>query len=286
MHAITSLIHDYGVLAVAVVVALECVGLPVPGETALLAAAMYAGTTHDLNIFSVLITAAASAIIGRMVGYFISWEFHWLLIRYGGYIRMTEARIKLGQYLFLEHGGKVVVVAQFVPILRTIAGLLAGVNMMPWRRFVATNVLGACVWAASYGYAAYTFGHQFRRLEASAMVVVGIITAAIIVFGVVFIRRHETQLIAKAQAALPGPLDVPQRSQRSADLAVLFRNAIGLPRSAVNVELAPNDDYTADIAQSRKIAQNRTLGPIDIAGLPLGPGPNINAPKPVKLSRL
>jgi hypothetical protein len=64
------------------------------------------------------------------------------------------------------------------------------------------------------------------------MVVLGIITAALIVFGVVFIRRHEAQLIAKAQAALPGPLDVPQRSHRSAKLAWLFKNAIGLPRVA------------------------------------------------------
>ena len=61
------------------------------------------------------------------------------------------------RYLFLQHGGKVVLVAQFVPILRTIAGILAGVNMMPWRRFVITNVLGACIWAASYGYAAYVW---------------------------------------------------------------------------------------------------------------------------------
>jgi membrane protein DedA with SNARE-associated domain len=231
MHAITSLIHEYGILAVAVVVALECVGLPVPGETVLLAAAMYAGTTHGLNIVSVLITAATAAIVGRMVGYFIGWEFHWLLIRYGRYIQMTDARIKLGQYLFLQHGGKVVLVAQFVPILRTIAGILAGVNTMPWRRFVVTNVLGACIWAALYGYAAYTFGHQFRRLEAPAMVVLGIIAAAIIILGVVFIRRHEAQLIAKAQAVLPGPLDVPQRSQRSAKLAVFFKNAVGLRAS-------------------------------------------------------
>jgi len=136
------------------------------------------------------------------------------------------------RYLFLQHGGKVVLVAQFVPILRTIAGILAGVNMMPWRRFVITNVLGACIWAASYGYAAYTFGHQFRRLEAPAMVVLGIITTAIIIFGIVFIRRHEAQLVAKAQAALPGPLDVPHRSHRSAKLVLFFKNAIVLPHDA------------------------------------------------------
>jgi membrane protein DedA with SNARE-associated domain len=119
-----------------------------------------------------------------------------------------------------------------VPILRTVAGILAGVNTMPWHRFVVTNVLGACIWAASYGYAAYTFGHQFRRLEAPAMVVLGIIAAATVILGVVFIRRHEAQLIAKAEAALPGPLEMPERSQRFANLALFFKNAIGLPRVA------------------------------------------------------
>src|ERR1700722_13247404 len=101
MQFIQHLIHEYGLLTVAAIVGLECVGVPMPGETALLAAAMYAGTKHDLNIVSVILTAAAAAIVGRMIGYAIGRGFGYrLLLRYGYYVRMTEARIKLGQYLF------------------------------------------------------------------------------------------------------------------------------------------------------------------------------------------
>jgi membrane protein DedA with SNARE-associated domain len=118
MHFISHLIHAYGLLTVAAIVGLECVGLPLPGEAALLAAAMYAGTKHDLNIISIILTASGAAIVGRTIGYVIGYEFHWLLQRFGNYVRMTESRIKLGEYLFLRHGSKIVAVAQFVPVLR------------------------------------------------------------------------------------------------------------------------------------------------------------------------
>jgi len=62
------LIHEYGLVAVAAIIGLECLGLPVPGETALLAAAIYAGTKHDLNINAVIVTAAGAAMAGRMIG--------------------------------------------------------------------------------------------------------------------------------------------------------------------------------------------------------------------------
>src|SRR5215813_860052 len=131
MEFLQYLIHTYGLIAVGAVVGLECVGFPLPGETALLAAAVYAGTKHDLNIVSVIITAGATAIIGRMIGYVIGREYgYWLLLRYGGYLWITESRIKLGQYLFLRHGGKIIVVAQFLPVLRSLAGILAGANRM------------------------------------------------------------------------------------------------------------------------------------------------------------
>ena len=164
MQLLQHLIHAYGLLTVAAVVGLECIGFPLPGETALLAAAIYAGTKHDLNIVSVIITAAAAAIVGRMIGYVIGREYgYWLLLRYGNYVRMTESRIKLGQYLFLRHGGKIVFVAQFVPVLRTFAGVFAGANVMPWRDFLVANVVGAVIWAVTYGYAAYALGRDLKR---------------------------------------------------------------------------------------------------------------------------
>ena len=79
-----------------------------------------------------------------MIGYVIGREYgYWLLLRYGGYLWITESRIKLGQYLFLRHGGKIILLAQFLPVLRSIAGILAGANRMPWPRFMLANIIGA-----------------------------------------------------------------------------------------------------------------------------------------------
>ena len=95
MPSIAHLIHVYGLLVVAGLIGLECVGLPFPGETVLIVASVIAGTKHDLNIASVILTAAGASIIGRMIGYVIGREFgYWLLLRYGGYLWITESRIK------------------------------------------------------------------------------------------------------------------------------------------------------------------------------------------------
>jgi membrane protein DedA with SNARE-associated domain len=204
------LIHNYGLVAVGAVVGLECIGFPLPGETALLAAAVYAGTKHDLNIVAVIITAGATAIVGRMIGYVVGREYgYWLLLRYGNYIRMTPSRIKLGQYLFLRHGGKIVFIAQFVPVLRTVAGVFAGCNMMPWRDFLIANIAGSALWAVSYGYAAYELGVGFSRLQGPIVIVLVILTVIGFVIGGIFIHRHEAQLAAEAERAMPGPLKLP-----------------------------------------------------------------------------
>jgi membrane protein DedA with SNARE-associated domain len=210
MVSLVHLIHVYGLLAVAAVVGLECVGIPLPGETALIAASIYAGTKHDLNIVAVILTATAAASVGRMVGFFIGRNFgYWLLLRYGSYLRMNESRIKLGQYLFLRHGGKIVLVAQFIPVLRTFAGIFAGANRMPWRNFMLANVAGAFLWAAAFGVASYILGRQVERLAGSVVIILVIMTVIGFIICGTFIRRHEAQLEAEAERALPGPLELP-----------------------------------------------------------------------------
>jgi membrane protein DedA with SNARE-associated domain len=210
MEFLKYLIHAYGLIAVGAVVGLESVGFPLPGQTTLLAAAVYAGTKHDLNIVSVVITAGATAIVGRIIGYLIGRKYGYLLLlRYGGYIRMTKGRIKLGQYLFLRHGGKIIFIAQFVPVLRTVAGLFAGCNVMPWRNFVVANIVGSTLWAVSYGYAAYAFGRGIKQVQEPLVIALVIVTILGFVIGGIFIHQHEAQLTAEAERAMPGPLKLP-----------------------------------------------------------------------------
>lgn len=114
-----------------------------PGESTLIAAALYGGVTHHLNIVFVVVAAATGAIVGDNIGFLIGRDIGFrLLVRYGQYIHMTPARIKLGQYLFLRHGGKVVFVGRFVAILRALAAFLAGANRMTWPRFLVFNAAG------------------------------------------------------------------------------------------------------------------------------------------------
>ena len=102
---LSQLIAVYGYWAIGGIVAFEGVGLPLPGETVLIAAAVYAGATHDLEILFVIAAAAAGSILGNIAGFWIGREGGYrLLLHYGHYIRLTERKIKLGQYLFLRHG--------------------------------------------------------------------------------------------------------------------------------------------------------------------------------------
>lgn len=207
MTSLPSLVVRHGYWIVGAAVGLESMGIPVPGETILVSAAVYAGATHQLGIVGVVVAAAIGAIAGDNVGFLIGRRFGYpLLMRYGYLLRMTTSRIKLGRFLFLRHGGKLVFFARFVAVLRALAALLAGVNRMPWRRFLVFNAAGGVAWAAGYGTLAYVFGERVERFTkpAGIAMVAAAIAGAIAVFWLV--RRHEARLEAEAERMLPGPL--------------------------------------------------------------------------------
>src|SRR3954468_639868 len=161
---IPALIASYGYGLILAMVMLERLGLPLPGETTLITASIYAGATHDLTLAGIIMAAVAGAVTGDNAGFWIGEKVGTrLLIRFGPPLHITPAKIKLGQYLFLRHGGKVVFFGRFVAVLRALAALLAGINHMDWRRFLFFNATGGVVWAAVFGLGGYYFGHAVER---------------------------------------------------------------------------------------------------------------------------
>ena len=203
-----SLLATYGYLAVFVFVGVESIGVPVPGETMLVTAAIYAGTTGRLSIFWVIVASSAGAIVGDNIGYLIGRTGGYRLIkRYGRYIRLEEDRLRLGQYLFHKHGPKVVFFGRFISVLRIFAAFLAGVNHMHWRRFLIFNAAGGIVWSTLYGVAAYLLGQQLLRLSGPLDVVLAIVGIMVIIAVIVFLRRNEARLQREADEAMPGRVE-------------------------------------------------------------------------------
>jgi membrane protein DedA with SNARE-associated domain len=205
---IAALIAVYGYWAVFAMIGLESMGVPLPGETTLIAAAAYAGATHHLSIELVVLAAIAGAVIGDNIGYTVgNVGGYRLLLRYGKYIRIGEARIKLGHYIFAKYGGSVVFFGRFVSVLRAYAALLAGITHMPWRRFFFFNAAGGTTWALIYGVGAYLLGDQLERLARPAQIAFAVIAVIAIVIGLVLLRRSEQRLEALAEREYPGPLE-------------------------------------------------------------------------------
>jgi membrane protein DedA with SNARE-associated domain len=189
-------------------VAIESTGIPFPGETRLLVAAIGAGTTHQLSIALVIVAAASGAILGDNLGFWVGREGGYRLLRhYGRYIRLEERRLKLGQYLFLKHGGKVVFFGRDVSVLRAWAAFLAGTNRVRWPRFLVFNAAGGIVWATLYGLGGYFLDDNIHRLTGPIGPITLVLAVLFILVGIVVVRRNEQRLADEAEWALPGPLD-------------------------------------------------------------------------------
>lgn len=201
---LVSLIQVHGPWIIFIIVALESGGIPLPGETILVGAALLAATTNQIDITTVVIAAASGAIVGDGIGYAIGRRFGLPLLRkYGRYIRLDESRLLIGRYLFFRYGNAVVFFGRFVAVLRMFAALLAGANHMPAGRFFLFNITGGICWACLFGFGAHALGKEIYKIsETLSLVSLGLFIVAGSIFSIV-IRRYEVVLLCQARRALP-----------------------------------------------------------------------------------
>ena len=211
---LNEILATYGYLAVVAFIGIESLGIPFPGETMLFTAAIYAGTTGNLSISLVIVAAAAGAIFGDNIGFGIGhWGGYRLLVRYGKYVRLDQAKLKVGRYLFLKHGAKVVFFGRFVSILRAYAAFLAGTNRMSWWRFLIFNAAGGILWASLYGLGAFYLGKKFEHLSKPVGIAFAVVAVIVIVVVVISVRKSASRLEEEAERAFPGPLEGFQEDQ-------------------------------------------------------------------------
>jgi membrane protein DedA with SNARE-associated domain len=162
---LTDLFARYGYFVVFFGVLLENAGVPVPGETILLAGAALARFGH-LSIFWVISIAIAGAVLGDNAGFFIGRRGgRRLLERHGRMLGLTRARLDQFDAFFARHGAKTVFIARFVTGLRVVGAVLAGASTLPWGRFLVFNATGALAWAATFGAVGYALGYSWETIE-------------------------------------------------------------------------------------------------------------------------
>src|SRR6185437_2428098 len=185
LNSLAGPLNSFGYWAVLVLVMIEDFGIPVPGETVLIAASVYAGVGR-LNIVVVGLIGFAAAVAGDNIGFAIG--------RYG---RLTEERLGKAEAFFDRHGAWIITVARFIEVLRQANGIVAGVAGMRWLRFLAFNALGAALWVGTWVSLGYLAGshidtiyHYITRYSFYLLIALAVLAVGYIVWRVLRKRRH------------------------------------------------------------------------------------------------
>ena len=189
----TALIRDYGLLIVFLAIALETAGLPLPGETALVIAAV-AASQGTYSIEWVIVIAAVAAIIGDNIGYWLGRKLgRGFLQRYGVVRRFSERVLPPAERFFRRHGGKSIFLARWFSGFRIAGAWIAGFAHMPWWRFFIWNALGGIAWAVTVSLVAFYAGHAAADAISRYGLIGGAVIAGLVIVAVValdFWRRR------------------------------------------------------------------------------------------------
>jgi membrane protein DedA with SNARE-associated domain len=214
------LVVRYGYAVVALFVGAEGVGVPLPGETALLAAAALAARGH-LSIVGVIVASAVGVAAGGSGGYWIGRSAGQVVVaRYGRWAGITPARLDRTRRFFAVHGAHAVLVARFVPIVRILAGLVAGITEMPFTQFAAYNAVAGVIWSVLFGLLGYSFGRNLPLLE-HRLGEAGLVAGALVVIaglGLLAWRRTRRKPDTRKQkseayAAEREPISIPMQAE-------------------------------------------------------------------------
>jgi membrane protein DedA with SNARE-associated domain len=206
LHGVAPILDRWGYLAVAGVIGVESFGVPAPGQTIMVAAAIYAGAGR-LNVVAVAAIAFVAAVLGDNIGYWIGVRGGRRIVhRFGKYVLITPERLERAEKFFARRGNRIVVVARFIDGLRQLNGVIAGITAMPWRTFLIYNAIGAALWVGWWTTVSYVLGthlveiiEQVHRYKWWAMAVVAVAVAAYIILHVRHIRRRRARAAAAAE---------------------------------------------------------------------------------------
>jgi membrane protein DedA with SNARE-associated domain len=190
-------LDHFGYWAVLLFVMIEDFGVPVPGETILIAASVYAGAGR-LNVIMVGVIGFAAAVIGDNIGFAIGhYSGRALVLRWGRYVRLTQERLDKAEAFFNRHGAWIITVARFIEVLRQANGIVAGTTGMRWRRFLAFNTLGAALWAGTWVSLGYLAGrhidaiyHDITRYSYYLLITLAVVLAAYLARRILRRRRR------------------------------------------------------------------------------------------------
>lgn len=208
-HEIQSLLHEYGLGLVFAFVALQAFGVPIPGTTVLIAAAVYAATAHGLPIAGVIIAGALGALTGASAAYAVGrWRGEWVLVQVARRLRQPPERVEELRHEFVHHGVILLVVGRFITGLRNVVGLLAGASGMSAPRFFLFTALAASVWALVNALEYYFFGSALAGAATWLQIVLVGLGLVWMVLMFYVLRRRAVQRLAARALKQPSPPSV------------------------------------------------------------------------------
>jgi membrane-associated protein len=204
--SIISVTQNLGLPVLGLLVGIEALGIPLPGETAVIFAGL-AASQHRLSIVAVIVVAASGAIIGDNIGFVIGRKGgRALLERPGRFYEERQRVLEIGDPFFARHGPKAVFLGRWITGLRVWTSWLAGASEMRWPTFLMWNALGGTAWATSVALAAYYGGNSVKNVFSAIGLYGGITAGVLLVLAIAYVRWR----IKKRRTANAAPPPPPE----------------------------------------------------------------------------